>query len=161
MIERSVYIIFVFGIISGLAGILSVYWWPAVAGIDSLPEPQRAIRRQKRLGRGFYTLVCAISGLVFLRMRVSGPVEMLFGVMLVRCLLEIGLRNWKPKILFKPRCVARDVKTGQRLGEVVSETRDWSRGTIEAFKVRTDQGNLIEMSADSVTIESEGSSDQY
>ena len=155
MIEKLVTIIFVLGIVSGSAGILSVLWWPKIAGLDSLREPQRSVRIQKRLGRGFATLVAGASGLVFLMVRVSSPLEMLVGALLVRGLLEVGITNWKPRVLTKPRCIARDADTGQTLGELVSETRDWTCGTIEAFKIRTDQGNLIERSAETVTIESE------
>src|SRR3954452_20368893 len=110
MIQRLAYVIFTVAILTGLAAILSVYWRPTIPGLDSLPEPQQSRTRQKRLARGFYTLVCATSGLAFLSLGVASAFEMLFGATVVRALFEVGIRNWRPRISSRPSCIVRDAE---------------------------------------------------
>ncbi len=95
MIRILVYIILVLGIVGGLAGMVSAIW--RGTGLDALPEPKRSVRKKKRFASSFHTLSISLAGLVLLLIKFSTPLETLGGVILVRCLIEIGLRNWKPK----------------------------------------------------------------
>ena len=95
MILLLVYIILVLGIVGGLAGMVSAIW--RGTGLDALPEPERSVRKKKRFASSFHTVSISLAGFVLLLLKFSTPLETLGGVMLVRGLIEVGLRNWKPK----------------------------------------------------------------
>ena len=94
-------------------------------------------------------------GLVFLLLGILTGLETLIGILVVFGLIEVAIWNWKPKIAPRPRSVARELSSGELLGEVVAENRDWSTGAIAGFKIRTSEGNLIEKPSDSIRIESQ------
>lgn len=153
MLESFVYVILVLGVIAGLAGMFSVLLWPTANRLDLLPEPERSIRRQKRVAGSLHTLSVSIGGLVLLLGHFAGALETLLGVIIFRGVLEVGVRNWKPKPSRRPPSLAFDAATGRVLGEIVTETRNWSSGAIEAFSIRTTTGELIERSAETITVQ--------
>ena len=155
MLESFVYIALVLGVFASLAGMFSIRLWPTANRFDLLPEPERSIRKQKRFAGSLHTLSLSIGGLVLLLGHFAGPVETLLGVIALRSVLEVGVRNWKPKPLRRAPSLAFDLTTGRVLGEIVNETRNWSSGAIEAFSIRTTTGELIERSAETITVQSQ------
>jgi hypothetical protein len=95
MIQNLVYVALVLGILAGVAGVASAVWWKA--GFNSLPEPLRSVRRKKRFASSFHTLSISSAAFILLLIKFSTPLETLGGAILVRGLIEVGLRNWKPK----------------------------------------------------------------
>jgi hypothetical protein len=147
---RLATVIFTLMLLGGVAGLFSVFG----RELASVPEPQRSSQRQKRFVSAVAGITASAFGLFCLFTGFSDPLETLAGVMLMIALIEVFNRTWKREKWPRPICIARDVKTGESLGEVVEESREWSKGAIETFKIRTLQGSLIERSADSITIES-------
>jgi hypothetical protein len=136
--------------LGGLARLVSIFGQT----IASLPEPERAIQKRRTFVAAITSMVAAPTGLVALWSGFSDPLESVVGVLLITGFVEIANRFVTPRIRPRPPCIARDIETGESLGEVVGERREWSRGRIEGFKIRTSQGDLIERSSDSITIES-------
>jgi hypothetical protein len=152
MIEKFVYIIFVVSLIWGLIGMLLSSGWSRTR-VKSLAVAE-LVRKRRLFANSLHTFSISIGGLVLLWLKVSSPLEVLGGAILVRGLIAVGMRNWKPKLMEKPGYQVLDAKSGVFLGELVSEVREWSTGTIEALKIRTATGSIIERSPDSVTVRS-------
>src|SRR5690349_1279822 len=127
---------------------LSVRLWPTANRFDLLPEPERSIRKQKRFAGSLHTLSVSAAGLIVLLGHFAGTLETLVGVIVLRGIFEVGVRNWKPKPFRRPPALAFDATTERVLGEIVNETRNWSSGAIEAFSIRTTTGELIEIRGD-------------
>jgi hypothetical protein len=154
MLGKLVYIALVIGVVAGFAGMFSVHLWPTARRFDELSEPDRSIRKQKRFAGSLHTFSISAGGLILLIGQFASALEVLLGVIFIRGLLEIGVRNWKPKALGRAPSLAFDATTGSVLGEIVTETRNWSTGAIEAFTIRTATGELIERSAENIRVQS-------
>lgn len=48
--------------------------------------------------------------------------------------------------------LAHDSKTGEYLGVVVSECRDWESKEVRGYKVRLEEGSVVEKSPERITI---------
>jgi|SRR5258707_8879370 len=152
--EKLLIGIFIFFALCSAITIVFTIKFPS-AGQGSLPEPERSIKKTRRFASAVNTLAASSFGLVFLLLRILTGLETLIGILVVFGLIEVAIRNWRPSVAPRPRSVARELTTGELIGEVVAEYRDWPTGAIAGFKIRTCEGNLIEKSSDSIRIESQ------
>jgi hypothetical protein len=152
--DKLLTIIFVLCALGSAISIALSIKFPFV-GLGSLPEPNRSIKKMRRFLSALNTLVASFLGLAFLFLRILTGLETLIGILVVFGLIEVAIRNWKPTAPPRPPSVAKELSTGELLGEVVAECRGWSTGAIEGFKIRTYEGDLIERSADDIRIESQ------
>jgi len=97
MLEKFVIGILVLGIIGGVAGMVLVLSRSKRGVFDTGRESDSSIRRQKRFASSFHTFAVSLAGFALLLIHFAGAFEILFGVLAVRGLIEVGLRNWKSK----------------------------------------------------------------
>jgi hypothetical protein len=153
--EKLLIIIFAFCALASLITLVAAA--KLIFGVSaSVSECERLIKTRRLFLSALNTLVGSSFGLLFLFLGILSGTETLIGILVVFGSAEVAIRNWKPYVLTaRPHGVARDLGTGELLGEVVGECREWSSGSIKAFKIQTTEGTVIEISADSVRIESQ------
>gem|GEM_PF-3631551 len=95
--ESLVKIIFVVCALGSIVTIVFATMFPSV-GAASPPTPEQSLMRIRRFASALNTLVASCSGYLFLFLGGLTVVETLIGVLVVFGLVEVAIRNWKPKL---------------------------------------------------------------
>src|SRR4029450_11136870 len=97
MLEKFVMVILLLGIIGGIAGMVLSLLRSNRGVTDSKSESYASTGKPNRMARSFHTFTVSFAGLLLLLVHFAGALEILFGVLAVRGLIEVGLRNSKTK----------------------------------------------------------------
>src|SRR5436309_1467665 len=134
-------VLFVLCVLGGSAKLVSGIWATA-------PPSEKHSRRLT----GTVAILAGLFGLVFLWRRIASPADILVGSMLVLLLMEVAAANWIPKDRAKSQAVAYDLTSGELLGDVITECRNWRTSEIDGFKIKTPHGLIIERAPRTIQI---------